>query len=84
MSEQLDNLEIIEVNTDQKIMCTPTVLSSSANEYRCLFVVTYDDEDVNMFTPLLAYAGSTNNGALTYIYANFIERDMYDQFIKRD
>ena len=79
-----DNLEIIEVNTDQKIMCTPTVLSSSANEYRCLFVVTYDDEDVNMFTPLLAYAGSTNNGALTYIYANFIERDMYDQFIKRD
>ena len=79
-----DNLEIIQVNTDQKVMCTPTPLSSSTNEYRCLFVVTYDDEDVNMFTPLLAYAGSTNNGALTYIYANYIERDIYDQFIKKD
>ena len=81
---EADSLEIIEVNTDQKIMCTPTVLSSSSNEYRCLFVVTYDDEDVNMFTPLLAYAGSTNNGALTYIFANYIERDIYDQFIKRE
>ena len=63
-------------------MCSPTVLST--NEYRCLFVVLYDDEDVNMFTPLLAYGGSTNNGALSYMYANYIDRTIYDQYIKRD
>ena len=81
-SSDSDNLDIIPINTDQKVMCSPTVLST--NEYRCLFVVLYDDEDVNMFTPLLAYGGSTNNGALSYMYANYIDRTIYDQYIKRD
>ena len=64
-----NKLDIFPINTDQKIQCTPTAISS--NEFRCLFVVLYDDEDVTLFTPLLAYGASTNNGALTYIYANY-------------
>ena len=76
------NLDIYEVNTDQKILCNPIRIAE--NEYRCLFVVTYDNEDVNMFTPLLVYGGSLNNGALSYIYANFIDRNIYDEYIKKD
>ena len=71
-------LDITEINTDQKIMCNPTYLSEG--EYRCLFMVTYDDEDVTMFTPLLAYSESINSGAITSIYGNYIERDLYDTY----
>ena len=73
-----NSLDIIEINTDQKILCNPTQISG--NEYRCLFVVTYDNEDVNMKTPLLAYASSINHGALSYIYANFISRNLFDEY----
>ena len=73
-----DPLDITLVNTDQKIMCIPKELFSG--EFRCLFVVAYDDEDVNMFTPLLAFASSIHNGALTYMYASYIDRELYDQY----
>ena len=76
------NLDIYEVNTDQKILCNPTKIDDYI--YRCLFVVTYDNEDVNMFTPLLAYGSSLNNGALSYIFANFIDRNIYDEYIRKD
>ena len=77
-----DPLDIVLVNTDQKIMCNPKEISQG--EFRCLFVVTYDDDDVNMFTPLLAYGASLNHGALSYMFANFIDRDIYDQYIIND
>ena len=73
-----DELDIIEVKTDQKIMCIPKKLDN--NEYRCLFVATYDDQDVNLKTPLLAYAKSINNEAITYIYGNYIERNLFDEY----
>ena len=76
------NLDIYEVNTDQKILCNPTRIEE--DQYRCLFVVTYDNEDVNMLTPILAYGGSLNNGALTYMYANFIDRKIYDEYSRND
>ena len=72
-----DPLDITLINTDQKIMCIPKAV---AEKFRCLFVITYDDEDVNMFTPLLAYGASINNGALNHMYANYIDRDLYDQY----
>lgn len=77
-----NNLDIYEVNTDQKILCNPTRITE--NQYRCLFVVTYDNEDVNMNTPLLAYGGSLNHGALTYMYANFIVKKIYDEYLRND
>ena len=81
-SNNENNLDITEVNTDQKILCNPTLIIGE--EYRCLFVVTYDDKDVNMNTPLLVYGGSLNHGALNYIYANFIDRKIYDEFIREE
>ena len=75
-------LDITLINTDQKVMCNPTFLAEGG--YRCLFMVTYDDEDVNFFTPLLAYAESVNNGALTYIYGNYVDRELYDKYMISD
>ena len=73
-----DPLDIVLVNTDQKIMCNPKEIS--ATEYRCLFVVTYDDDDVNNYTPLLAYGVSINHRALSFMYGNYIDRNIYDQY----
>ena len=76
--DQADSLDIVIANTDQKILCKPTQLSD--DEFRCLFMVIYDDEDVDLSTPVLAYGASTNYGASNYMYANFIDRNLFDEY----
>ena len=75
-----DNLyrNIIEVNTDQKILCNPTILIGGL--FRCLFMITYDDEDEYINIPLFVHAASVNRTAVTHIYANFIEKKYYDEY----
>ena len=76
--ETVDTLDIIEINTDQKIICKPTTKSDGF--YRCLFMIIYDDDDVDLSTPIFAYSESTSKGAMNYIYANFIDRKLYDEY----
>ncbi len=75
-----DELDIIEITADQKILCSPHFIND--NQFRCLFMVTYDDEDVKLGMPLLVHAASVNQSAVTYTYANFIEREYYDEYQK--
>ena len=70
--------DIIEVNTDQKILCNPRYLSD--NQYRCLFMIIYDDEDVKLEMPLIVHAASVKQNAVTYTHASFIERQYYDEY----
>ena len=74
----VDNLDIMEVNTDQKMLCQPTTISNG--KYRCLFVVTYDDEDADLSTPIFAYAHSTSKSAESFIYGDFIDRSLYNEY----
>jgi len=76
-NDQLE-LDIIEANTDQKTLCTPTFVSE--NFYRCLFMITYDNEDVDLEMPILLYGKSLNHSAITNTYASFVERELYDTF----
>ena len=73
-----DSFDIIEVNTDQKILCNPTLIND--NQYRCLFMVTYDDEDERQGLPLLIHAASVNQSAVTNIYGSLIVREYFDEF----
>ena len=70
--------DIIEVNTDQKILCNPIYYIDE--KFNCLFMITYDEEDVKLNIPLYVHASSVNQSALTYIYANFIEKNYYDEY----
>ena len=71
-------LDIVEVNTDQKILCSPRYLND--NQFRCLFMITYDDQDVELNMPLLIHAASVNQSATTYFHGSFIERQYYDEY----
>ena len=71
-------IDIIEVNTDQKILCKPQFFDT--NQYRCLFMITYDDQDVELNMPLLIHAASVNQSSLTYVYGSYIERKYYDEY----
>ena len=71
-------VDIIEVNTDQKVLCTPSFLND--NLFRCLFMITYDEEDANLNMPLLVHAASVNQSATTNFYGNFIDKAYYDEF----
>ena len=76
--EGVDKLDITEVNTDQKILCKPNARSDGY--YRCLFMIIYDDEDVDLSTPILAYSESTSKGATCFMYADFVDRKIYDEY----
>ena len=71
-------LDIIEINADQKFLCTPQFVNDEV--YRCLFMVTYDDEDVSLGLPLIVHAKSLNQTAATVTLASFIERKYYDEY----
>ena len=71
-------LDIVEVNTDQKILCSPRYLNDQ--QYRCLFMITYDDQDVELDMPLLVHAASVNQSAITYFHGSFLEREYYDEY----
>ena len=72
------SLDIVEVNTDQKILCSPKYLND--NQFRCLFMVIYDEEDVENEMDLIIHGSSVNQSAITYVHANFIERIYYDEY----
>ena len=73
-----ERLDIIEINTDQKLFCSPRMLQDSV--FRCLFMITYDEEDVKLELPLLVHAASLNSSAITNTYADFIESQYYDEY----
>ena len=77
-----ENIEIIEVNNDQKMLCQPTKISDS--QYRCLFMVVYDNNDVELDSSLLAHISSVNPNVLYNIFANFIEKEIYDNYYKSE
>ena len=72
------SLDIVEVNTDQKILCSPKYLNDK--QFRCLFMVAYDEEDVELEMPLLIHGGSVNQSALIYVHGSYIERSYYDEY----
>lgn len=71
------DFDIIELNTDQKVLCKPT---RTGETFRCLFMVIYDEEDIKQKMDLLVYARSTFRGDTTEIYASFIESEIYDEY----
>ena len=73
-----EDLDIIKVDTDQKILCTPRYIES--DKYRCLFMILYDIQDVYLEMPLLVHADSANIAANTEIYARFIDSEYYDAY----
>lgn len=60
------------------MLCQPTKIID--NQYRCLFMIVYDNNDVELMTSLLAHIPFSNSNALYNIFANFIEKEIYDEY----
>ena len=69
------NLNIYKVNSDQKTLCKPDDIGN--NEYRCLFMITYGELD--FIYDLMVYSKSQSPSATTYMYGDFIQKDIYDK-----
>ena len=72
-----NKLDIIEVKSDKKIICKPHHLTE--DNYRCLFMITYDNDDSVHTTPFFGHAFSGDLSAMTYMYANFVDRVLFDE-----
>ena len=69
-------LNIYKVVSDQKVICKPDNLGN--NQYRCLFVIVY--EDCQFLNDLVIYAKSYSAAAITNMYANYIDNEIYDSY----
>ena len=72
------DLNIYKVDSDQKTLCKPDRIDD--NEYRCLFMVIYEEFDFIYDT--MIYAKSQSLSASTYMYGKFIGTEIYDNFDK--
>ena len=71
------SLNIYKVSSDQKTLCKPEYLENS-NEYRCLFMVIYEEFDFLYDT--MIYSKSQSLSASIYMYGEFIDNSIYDNF----
>ena len=69
-------LNIYRIDSDQKTLCKTENIGN--NEYRCLFMVIYEEFDFIYDT--MIYAKSQSLSASIYMYGDFIENKIYDGF----
>ena len=79
VNKQENDLDIYEVNTDQKMICKPREIESGT--YACLFMIMYDEQDAKQNMDLLVYSSSTNKGDSVVMYGTFLDSNIYDAFI---
>ena len=69
------NLNIYKINSDQKALCKPDSIEN--NQYRCLFMIAYGELD--FIYDLMIYSQSQSLSGVTYMYGDFITKEIYDQ-----
>lgn len=72
-----DDIDIIEVNADQKVLCNPN-RSTQFGRFRCLFMVVYDD--LQLLSQLLISTKGQDPGADIRMYASFIDKEVYEKY----
>jgi hypothetical protein len=69
------SLNIHKVNSDHKSLCKPEMIN---NKLSCLYMIRFGDLD--FINDVLIYANSQSKTATTYMYAKFIDKEIYDKF----
>ena len=69
------SLNIYKVNSDQKNLCKP---EKFGNEYRCLYMITFNN--IDYINDMMIYSRSQSKSAKVYMYGDFIENQIYDEF----
>ena len=80
--EDEDDLDITVISSDQKHVCKPRMVKRGFDIiYRCLFIIKYST-DPNINNPLFVYGFPTNPMSDTYLLADYIDIDVYNEFDK--
>ena len=80
IANETEDLGIIEVNADQKVICKPkSYREGYSYSYRCLFMISYNS-DATIFAPIYVYGYSSNPAAITNLFGSFIDRNVYNSY----
>ena len=71
------DINIFEINSEHKILCKTENINET--NYKCLFIIKYDDKDNKS---LIIYPTSQIKKDKLNIYANFINKDYYNNWDK--
>ena len=72
----VNKINIYKVSSDQKTLCLPEKINN--NEYRCLFMIIYNDLD--FVNDLMVYSKSQSSSAEIYMFGKYIDKNIYDNF----
>ncbi len=80
IANEEEDLGIIEVNSDQKVICKPrSARDGYTTIYRCLFMISYiSDESIN--SPLYIHGYSSDLSSNVDLFGSFIDREIYNSY----
>ena len=80
INNETQDLGIIELNSDQKVICKPKSFRDGySTSYRCLFIISVNGDE-NARNPIFLHAYSSIPAANVYLLANYIEKDVYNKY----
>ena len=82
IENETEDLGIIEVNSDQKVICKPQKFREGYSySYRCLFMISFNS-DPSILAPIYIYGYSTNPAATVSLFGSFINQTDYNSYNK--
>jgi len=82
--DEENEVDITEISSDQKHVCRPRKIKRGYDTiYRCLFAIKFN-ADPTIDNPLFVYGFSSDPISDTYLLADFIDIDVYNNFDKEE
>jgi hypothetical protein len=76
ISLRKSEINIFEINSEHKMLCNPEKINKEI--YRCLFILINKNDSFQIDKDLIIYSSSTKNDFKMNIYADYINKNEYD------
>ena len=78
ISLRKSEINIFEINSEHKMLCNPEKINKEI--YRCLFILINKNDSFQKDKDLIIYSSSTKNDFKMNIYADYINKNEYDNW----
>ena len=71
-------INVFEINSEHKLLCKTEKVNET--NFRCLFIINFDNNTEIKYNNLIIYSISQQNTIKSNIYADYINKDIYDNW----
>jgi len=78
VSFRKQSINVFEINSEHKLLCKTEKVNET--NFRCLFIINFDNNTEIKYNNLIIYSISQQNTIKSNIYADYINKDIYDNW----